>query len=204
MVWWTDGVEDLAEKMAVSAGAVACALMSARETGIDVPWLVKASDDILVATWKIQFPDASGSEEIWYRPVLNERYGPEDLSRIDQIQSYLTNSVLIAVPSVGSEALHDIALCTREGLINALRHGCAVGEEARLQLSLSRERKLFRLVIEDEGPGHDFDCDEHFTTATTQLNACHRGLILMRALSTRFQSERKGAKLIMDFACKEI
>ena len=39
--------------------------------------------------------------------------------------------------------------------------------------------------------------------AAERLETQHRGLILMKALSTRFKSERRGAKISMDFVYKE-
>ena len=204
LLLWTDGVEELAEKIGVATCAVAFALLRAKETGKKVPWLAQANDDVLVAAWKIQMPGDSGNELIWFRPIVSLSYGAEDLPGIDKIQLFIMNSLRVAVPEIGPETLHDVLLCARESLINALRHGCAGGGVAKLTLCLSPERQILTLIVEDEGPGHDFDCEEHASTATTQLTARHRGLILMRALSNRFKTERRGAKLTMDFNCKDI
>jgi FixJ family two-component response regulator/anti-sigma regulatory factor (Ser/Thr protein kinase) len=203
LVLWTDGVQDLADEIGISAAAVACALTLARQAGHEPSWLAMANDDILVATWKIGLPDPCDKHCGWYLPILTERYTPDRLGDIDEIQAFLVNSIRFAVPPAASETLHDIALCAREALLNALKYGCTAAGAATLQLTYAPERQTFTMVVEDDGPGHQFACDEHAAIPTTQLTPGHRGLFLMRALSVRFKSERRGAKLTMDFVCKE-
>jgi len=54
--------------------------------------------------------------------------------------------------------------------------------------------------LKDPGPGHAFDLAAHEHSAASDLITAHRGLILMRHLSTHCCSQRRGAEITLDFA----
>jgi sigma-B regulation protein RsbU (phosphoserine phosphatase) len=158
---WTDGVEEIADNLNASAAAVAFALTCAQQTRASVPWLDKANDDILIATLRFQATDGAEAEENLFYPLLNEMYRREQLADIDALQRYWSNSISLAMPNLSDSLLHDVLLCAREGMINALKHGCADGAEARLRLVIEPRGETLTLLIEDGGPGHDFDPDAY-------------------------------------------
>jgi anti-sigma regulatory factor (Ser/Thr protein kinase) len=195
---WTDGLDDLAQTLSASPCAVAYALIRAKQTGADIPWLKRANDDVLVAALGISSSDTVSECSIFH-PIVREVYCREQLADIDRIQQIWAQSIALALPELGEEVVHDVLLCAREGLINALKHGCAGGGKSVLQLSACPRQKKLVLEIEDDGPGHHFDTERHELEAAEALHTRHRGLILMRALPRSFSAERNGAKITMEF-----
>jgi anti-sigma regulatory factor (Ser/Thr protein kinase) len=96
--------------------------------------------------------------------------------------------------------LIDTLLCLREGLLNAFEHGCS-GESAgivRLQVSLDKVSECLRLRITDNGAGHDFDLENYEPAAADDLLTEHRGLIMMKNLSSNLCISERGTRLDMD------
>lgn len=201
---WTDGVEELAAELSVSSCALASRLLNVQQSGAETALVKSATDDMLVARLKVsEKQQHAQATESTFQPVLNERYTRGELPLIDSLQQVWENSMRLVVPQLSGQVLHDVLLCIREGVLNALRHGCAEGGTATLRLTISEQLQRLILQIEDSGPGHDFDVVRHESVADDDLPLAHRGLILMQAFSQGFRSERRGARLTMEFALGE-
>ena len=197
---WTDGLEDAAEKLGVSELSLALALQRAKDRGGKPADLSAAADDVLVAD--IQLP--GGAEDgNSFRPVLLEAYAGNRTGEIDAFQAQWNRSLKLAVPGIRADKLHDILLSSREGVLNALQHGCGgcASQWARFEVAYSEGLQTVRIHISDPGPGHTFDSKQH-DEAAGGLAEAHRGLMLLGHFATQLIIERNGASVSMDFSCQ--
>lgn len=201
---WTDGLEDLADRLGVPAGAVATALLVEG----DAAQAVLAGglrDDVLLAHLALGQPGSRswGEPPLTRRwlPILAERHAGSTYEAVDLAQAGWEAAIRCVAPGIAAARLADILTAVREGMINALKHGCegAADREADLQMSLLAADRVIRVRIEDPGPGHDFDVGRHAEEAGDDLVDLHRGLELIHLLSTTVRVERQGARLRLDF-----
>jgi CheY-like chemotaxis protein/anti-sigma regulatory factor (Ser/Thr protein kinase) len=186
---WTDGVEDLAERLHhVDPLAVVAGLHAVQRSEVRPPWLDLTGDDVMAATIDLLNPG--------YEPIIRQACERENQPCIDQWQERWRRSLRFALPGLTEESTFDILLVAREAVLNAVQHGCGPGEAASFTAAYDPGRKVVRLIVGDPGPGHDRFPAE----AATEKNAerRHRGLHLIRALSRRVVSRRGGAELHMD------
>ena len=196
---WTDGLEEVAQRIGVSELNLAGALQSARNRRARLAEIDSAADDILVVDLHVSSP---GSVTESFRPVILEEYRAEQTREIDELQALWRRSLALALPELPEASLHDVLLASREMLLNALRHGCRgiAGQKASFQVSHCLSAHTVRVRVDDPGPGHHFDLAEHKRLAAQELISEHRGLILVDHLATRMIVERDGASVTMDFA----
>jgi FixJ family two-component response regulator/anti-sigma regulatory factor (Ser/Thr protein kinase) len=196
---WTDGLEELAEKQGVSPLSLAHGLREGRRLRQEPAWIRMAGDDILLAIIHLS-QESPGSEHFW--PLLSECYQGGQEGEIDQFQSYWRRSLMIALPELSEQRLHDCLLASREALLNAIKHGCGGRPEqhASFQVGYCAERQAVRVRVCDSGPGHHFDLGRHEQLAAEELAEEHRGLILIKHLASRVEFERNGACVVMEFS----
>lgn len=195
LLLWTDGLEDLANALEVTACSLATALLRAQARGTLLPELKQARDDVLVV--RIHLADRSPAS-LWL-PVLQETYSGHDHPHIDAFQACWNRSLSLALPDLPESRRYDVLLAARETVLNALRHGCA-GRAAlacQLRLTAQPDQRMLRLSISDPGPGHDYDW--HSLHDSEDLADLHRGLALIHRLATKAESQRRGAELTLTF-----
>jgi FixJ family two-component response regulator/anti-sigma regulatory factor (Ser/Thr protein kinase) len=199
---WTDGLEDLAAGLGASPFALAFALLQARRNATTPIWLRRAADDILLAAVDVG-PVAPGASP--FLPIFSARYSGVDQFRVDTLQEEWARSLALALPGVSQEKLFDVLLCTREIAVNAMKYGCAGREDLHCSMLVlcNPESELIRVVISDPGPGHGFDWRQHKQQTETTLIDEHRGLILVGMMTTRVETQRRGAYIEMDFTFQE-
>jgi DNA-binding response OmpR family regulator/anti-sigma regulatory factor (Ser/Thr protein kinase) len=200
LLLWTDGLEELSGQLGASPLSVAYQLFQARRAGIEPAWLRNAGDDVMAVRLSLQ-PDSS-VDACPFHPLLTESYSIEDIPRIDELQDYWRASLNLALENPPSAVLHDVLLCSREAVLNALTHGCKAGQRSVFQACIDPRRRSLRLRIEDPGGGHDFippHSNEAGETVADGLAALHRGLLLIDHLCPKVQRERRGAGLTLDF-----
>ena len=195
---WTDGLEDLAEKIGVTALSLGYALQRARQNHESPAVVAAAADDVLFAG--VRLPDG-GPEMVLWQPLVFEEYHGGQSDDIDGLQARWSRSVKRAVPEVGRRLLYDLLLAAREAVLNALNHGCQqdVRRRTAFQISYQPAQQAFRVWVDDPGAGHDFDLAAHESSAGQTGGERHRGLIMMKHLARRLRFERRGASVIMDF-----
>ncbi len=190
-VWvWTDGLESLADSIGASALSVAYALLAA-PANEHPSWLNWANDDVLTARIWPQPPVRD-----CFHPLIAEECGTRMAEGIDSMQARWKSSLGIAIPEIPGDTLHDILLCAREALLNALKHGCYGSETAAFQLLYNPGERVVRVRVADPGAGHAFTFS---ACVENEPSASRRGLMLIYALTSRVTSRRDGAELIMDF-----
>ncbi|HXG46741.1 MAG TPA: fused response regulator/phosphatase [Methylomirabilota bacterium] len=195
---WTDGADELAGKLGVSVLALASRLLEARALGASLPQLRGCSDDILLVRLN---PRAPARPAGGFHPLLCEHYWRAQLPLIDQLQAFWQRSLEFAVADLTAECLHDLLLCAREAVSNALKHGCSTVPNlpCLFRIAHDRERGRLRVTVSDPGPGHGFDWQSHLRGAGKQLVDQHRGLLLIHQMPASTRIARNGAEVEMEF-----
>jgi FixJ family two-component response regulator len=196
LVLWTDGLEDHARHLGVNVWGLAYALLMRDESTTLRASIGDAVDDILVVTVAL----GPGGLDNGF-PVLDERYTGDQLGEIDRIQHQWQRTLSLAIPELFEERLVEVLVCLREGVINALKHGCLGHPDrtASLRLQYQRKHSNLRAWIDDPGPGHGFDWASHAYLAQRDMLPTHRGLSMMHHFASRIASDRHGASLTLDF-----
>ncbi|MEM9158305.1 MAG: response regulator [Verrucomicrobiota bacterium] len=190
---WTDGLSDLAENLRVDPLALGHRFLD--ETQNSDILLSKAADDIAVLRLS-----PTGQPNAAY-PICSVQIPGDAIEDIDHWQSYFEQSLRTAISNTDNANFTDIIVCLREGLINALTHGCKrqADRKAAVHISLSETRDTLDLFISDPGSGHSFDVETHSKRAIDNLIPTHRGMIMMQAIPSKFESFNNGAQVKMRF-----
>ena len=135
-----------------------------------------------------------------FEPILSEHYAGTECEHIDQLQANWRRSVTFALDDRLGDRLYDLLICIREGMLNALIHGCERSAEkfAHLQISINEAQKILRIHIDDPGRGHTFDLRERLEQISKKTGK-HLGLGIIQHLSDSFAVENKGTSLVFDF-----
>jgi len=135
-----------------------------------------------------------------FEPILSEHYAGTEIDHIDQLQSSWRRSLNFALEDRLGDRLYELLICIREGMINALVHGCERSAEkfSHLQISLDKERETVRVVIDDPGRGHTYDMENSLEDAGAQIGK-HLGLGVIHHLSHQFRIENRGTSLTFEF-----
>ncbi|MCC5024956.1 MAG: ATP-binding protein [Candidatus Synoicihabitans palmerolidicus] len=135
-------------------------------------------------------------------PLISHRIAGDTVDRIDTYQAWLECSLRLGLPEISDQKLGDITICAREGLINALQHGCQgrCRSIRRPTSGLSANEQDIHVRITDSGTGHEFDLDHHEPAAAANLLGEHRGLVMLKHIPTRTTAFNGGSHLEMDFA----
>lgn len=196
-VWmWTDGLEEQAESIHASPLSAAYALL---ERSSEVAgFLRNMRDDILVARiWPGASAQAPHAD--YPQPLIAERYGKEMIGSIDRLQQRWVRSLQLALPVLDQGVSYDLALCAREAVLNALKHGCSAGDTTRFQVVYEHADRLLRVRVSDPGSGYDFDFPGHVVQDRIQPVAEHRGLMLIHTHASRVVMARQGAEMTLEF-----
>jgi FixJ family two-component response regulator/anti-sigma regulatory factor (Ser/Thr protein kinase) len=194
--FWSDGLDDLAEHYGVSTLSLAHRLQTDPDSAPAL--LDPAADDIVVGRINL----GSRERPTGCLPILSETYSSGDQERIDKLQAYFERSLRMALPGLSVERMLDSMLCLREALLNAFDHGCS-GEGVgivRVQVAIDTVVSCLRLRITDNGAGHNFDIEAYEPAAADELLTEHRGLIMMKHLSSDLRISERGTRIDMDIS----
>lgn len=202
LMFWSDGLEDLADSLGADPRACAYRLLSAGDQCHDL--LSLARDDIIVVA--VDLTSTASTRAARSVPLLHERYPGDAAGQIDAIQHRLENSLHVALPELPEEVFDAVVLCAREGLLNALHHGCGgrAEEQASIDFFYTPAHDRLTLEISDTGPGHDFDLTRHEQDSGDFLLEEHRGLILMKNMAEEISFSSGGRVVTMTFGCRPV
>ena len=138
-----------------------------------------------------------------FEPILSEHYAGMEVDHIDHLQSNWRRSVSFALQDRLGDRLYELLICIREGMLNALTHGCESSSEkfAHLQISLNEEKDTIRVFIDDPGKGHSFDLEKRLVRLDRETGK-NLGLGIVQHLSDNFSIENQGTSLVFDFQIK--
>ena len=192
----TDGLYDYAEASNVDPLSLIYRLLSeAPEKAYSL--VENAKDDILAV--RVALGSQTDSKKL-PNPLINQEYTGERFKEIDEFQEMWRKSFLLALPDAFSDRLYDVLVCCREGVLNAMVHGCNKSpyKAARFQVFFYPEAQKMRVVIEDPGPGYSFDIEQKIKTLR-ETGGSQMGLAMIKELCSNTQFLRNGALLIFDF-----
>jgi anti-sigma regulatory factor (Ser/Thr protein kinase) len=157
-------------------------------------------DDILAIKYSIRPINPEQPLSTQFHPLVSEHYAGTEVEHIDHLQSNWRRSLMFALDDRLGDRLYDLLICIREGMLNALIHGCEKASDkfAHLQISLSEDKNILRVVIDDPGRGHEFNLKDRLEQISTETGK-HLGLGIIQHLSDDFMIENKGTSLVFDF-----
>ncbi|MEM9445144.1 MAG: response regulator [Verrucomicrobiota bacterium] len=200
LLLWSDGIEDLALSSGVDPFAMAYHLLYCKEQALDSPYLKNPPDDISLL--RISIPISLFNSDNVYIPILSETHEGDRGNKIDEIQEVWNQSIRLAIPTIKEDKLLDILLCIRELAINAFEHGCQgkADKNFRIQISYNYENSLLKILINDEGAGHDFEFSDAIEIDMESNEHQSLGLSLVNALADEFKSLNNGAHTRLIFS----
>jgi len=192
---YTDGLMECASELDINFFSLLYRLFTARNTISDLR--NSSKDDILAIRYNV---NPQSIVNTVFEPLLSEHYAGSEVEQIDYLQANWRRSLNFALGDRLGDRLYDLLICIREGMLNALIHGCerSADKFAHLQISLREDKELIRVVIDDPGRGHNFNLKERLERLETESGK-HLGLGIIQHLSDDFQIENKGTSLIFDF-----
>lgn len=198
---YTDGLEDVAEAADADPCSVVYRLLDSERDEENKVLTSTFRDDVLAL--RLPLPGHGGRDEP-FQPLVFAHYAGDRIGEIDTLQNRWRNSLEYAVALDLGERLHDVLVCCREAILNALRHGCTEdpGRACQLHISYRRWEKRLRLRVEDPGEGHHFDIEERMRELDN-LRERNLGLIMVQLLSDEVATERNGATLVIDFLLRK-
>jgi len=193
---WTDGLEDLAGYLGIDTMALAHTLLLGGEKET-AGCLEDAADDVMLVTVAHRRADAPRAARCGC--LLQQRYVARQLADIDELQAFWQRSLLWALPSISSERLHDILLCCREAVINALQYGCGAEDHVHLEAFHAPGTGRVTVQVKDCGGGHQADWRAALEDDGQGMREFSRGLLLIHTLPAAVRVAGNGSHLIMEF-----
>lgn len=192
----SDGITDLADEIEVDVCCLLSILLGKQDRRRQSNW-PPATDDLFAMSLSLSEMEADDAS---FHPIISEQYGGHEFAMIDRFQEIWRRSLLFALGEAVEERLYELLLCCREGVLNALVHGCDRSAEKTASLSVSHDaaRNRLRVRIDDPGRGHHFDLQKRLE-ALGSFDGRHLGLTLIHDLSDRFQTGNAGSSIVFDF-----
>ena len=162
-------------------------------------------DDILAARFNLRDQENQSIEKL-PQVVYFATYPGTAIMDIDGLQKTFVESLALALGKHFESRKHDILICVREGMINALKYGCQKSGNllAHLTATFVVETCTLTVTISDPGTGHDFDIDERRADLKSHLPADkHLGLVMMHELPDAISTQGNGAHVSMKFILKD-
>lgn len=200
VLFHSDGLVEAAEDLKINLFSLIYRLTSGKDTIGNLNFA--AEDDILLITLKI-LPTLKNGVQTTLIPIVHESYTGDECENIDHLQSVWRRSIQFAINDDLGDRLYDLLICLREGMLNALLHGCEASPEkvAVLNMTFDPATSIIRVRIDDPGKGHTFDLAKRI--AELERPEGHKlGLGIVQHLSDHFNIENKGASLVFDFHVK--
>lgn len=187
---WSDGLEEHAARLQLPPLVLAWRILLHPETAPPDPLLAGADDDIVVC--RLDWQATDHDTPAWL-PLHLEDLPGDASDAVDPLHENWERLLPAARPTLAGAPSHDIALCAREALLNALVHGCAARPDrrARLAFLLSPDARRLLLRIDDEGDGFD----PANPPPTREPGHVSLGLRLIRSLAASVTHSPDGRRL---------
>ena len=94
----------------------------------------------------------------------------------------------------------EVLICLTEGVNNAIVHGNRMSTDLQVSLTFElADEQTLRFIIEDEGPGFDYE-NLPDPTAPENIELPHgRGVFLMQRLADRCTFNNGGTEVVLEF-----
>jgi serine/threonine-protein kinase RsbW len=101
--------------------------------------------------------------------------------------------------NIGSDIYGNILIAALEAANNAILHGNKLDESKEVKIEISILDQTLTLIVEDQGPGFDFNNIPDPTAPENIENVNGRGVFLMEKLSDKIDFDNNGAKVKLEF-----
>lgn len=192
---FTDGLIDFASDLEINTLSLLFVLIRENLDLKNGP--LQAVDDILVLRY--QFNSKVPTQSLFH-PIIQEQYTGADVDDMERIEAVWRRSLQFTLQEELGDRLFELLICVREGVLNAMIHGCERSSDkaCTLTMTYNPEKFLIRVRIDDPGKGHSFDLQKRLKELANP-DGKHLGLGIIQHLSDSFAIENKGSTLIFDF-----
>ncbi|MFH0807793.1 MAG: ATP-binding protein [Elusimicrobiota bacterium] len=130
--------------------------------------------------------------------LLNEQL-PTDLQKVNLFVERVSRNILSAIGN--EQGIFDVKLALEEALTNAMRHGNALDQSLKVDVSIEVYPEKIIMDIRDEGKGFDFQNLPDPTDKSNVDKPSGRGVFLMRRVMDKveFYGGGSGVKLTKFF-----
>jgi len=198
LLLWSDGLVDCADECGVLPHSLAYRLLHSDQADLEEKVIPHSRDDILLMRMDLSLqPD----EREGFFPLIVANYNGDQAASIDELQQEWKRSLSFSLPSYSESIMDDVLLCSREAVLNAMKHGCHAdaGLTCSFQVAYRPETLTLRVRVEDSGAGYEDEFLRNTELLEDDALMRHCGLILIREIPDRVEVERKGALLTLDF-----
>lgn len=101
---------------------------------------------------------------------------------------------------IDDDVYGNIMVAVTESVNNAIVHGNKCDKSKNVHISLEMGDKALKFVIEDEGPGFDYQNLPDPTAPENLLNTGGRGIFLMQNLCDKVEFFNEGKKVELSFS----
>jgi serine/threonine-protein kinase RsbW len=124
---------------------------------------------------------------------------PSLLENIRIVESFIDN--IKERYNINDDIYGNIMVSVTESVNNAIKHGNQMNKDKNVTLTTIYEDNLVKFIIEDEGPGFDFNNLPDPTSPEMLEQVGGRGIFLMKHLSdeVKFSNEGKSVELTFYF-----
>ena len=119
---------------------------------------------------------------------------PENLRMVENVIDEISS-----LHEFGSDMYGKILVACVEAVNNSIVHGNKSNPEKNVDVIISSNEKELRIVVEDEGPGFDFENIPDPTAPENLENIHGRGVFLMNHLSDEVKFSKNGAQVELVF-----
>ena len=103
---------------------------------------------------------------------------------------------------VGEDYYGNILIAMTEAVNNAISHGNRLDEDKMVRIKFSVEEDAMKFIIEDEGPGFDYENLPDPTAPENIEKPNGRGVFLMKNLADEIEFDETGATVELSFNFK--
>ncbi len=121
----------------------------------------------------------------------------ENLRKIEKLVDDLSTEL-----NISSDIYGNILIASLEAANNAIIHGNKLDENKLVNISVKKDKKSLKIMIEDEGDGFDYRNIPDPTAPENIENVNGRGIFLMEKLSDNIEFTRNGATVELEFNLK--
>ncbi|MCS7008622.1 MAG: SpoIIE family protein phosphatase, partial [Chthoniobacterales bacterium] len=203
ILFWSDGLVDTADRFGVQPTSLAARLL------LTEPHLtptifesMSMPDDIMVA--KLSWAPDVEFEALDFLPIYHTNFHGGLGNGVDDIHRSILACLHMAIPHLKEHRIHNIALCCREAILNAIQHGCGYDSSHHafisIELHLSNPQ-LLRIVVADSGKGFDYNSFDPtlLDPIENEHNHVSLGLRVIRGLADAVRFHKNGSHIEIDF-----
>ena len=190
--FWSDGLEDFSKDKKISYASAAYYLVHKTDSLEKSNFVKSRKDDLLVVhiSWK-----NNNKANLWH-PIFDEEYDGEHYEDIDKIQEIWQNSLLLLFCDKNIKRVNEILLCLREGVLNAMLHGCKKNKDKKcwLRTTYCPGLRTLNVEIEDQGTGFSSPSGNSETRDHQSL-----GILIMQSYGKDLNYTKGGTQLNLEF-----